>query len=1090
MTRILLSLRRIVCVVALVATAANLFAEEAWNPVADPAAVVVSGKVRFTVLTSRMIRIQYSSTAKFEDRATFAVVNRRLPVPEFTTETDGSYLVIKTADLTLRYKQNSVPKESDKSPANLSISFEMNGNTCTWYPGKDDALNLKGTNRTLDQQWGDNLRHKLEKGLVSRAGWSVIDESPATKRGDGSTTFALEPNADGFDWWAQPVDPTATDWYFLGYGHDYKGCLSDYIKVGGRVPLPPKYIFGYWYSRYMAYSQSDFQQIIRDVESNDIPMDVLIMDMDWHKSGWTGWSWNKTLIPNPENLIKYMHTHGLKTALNLHPADGVSSKEDYYAAMKADLGYSSSSTEKIPWAIEDYTFTKAFFKNIIRDHEAEGVDFWWLDWQQHLLVSDNLPLSETFWCNHVFFNDMKRNRPNLRPVIYHRWGGLGNHRYPICFSGDCNAAWTTLQYQIYFTSTASNVCYDYWGHDLGGHQSGNNDPEILQRWLQFGVYTPIFRTHATNASRLERRIWKYSNFRQLRETVRLRYKMFPYLYTAARETYETGVGINRPLYYDWPEANEAYTYEDEYMFGNDILVAPIYTPSVDNVSQRTVWLPEGAWWDVTHNQLVQGGRAFKDSFTTDEFPVYYRPGSVIVNYPVQRTVQTTPSTIVLLVAPGAPGTGRFYEDDGTNQDYETDKVANTYFRHTLLTDGAELRIAAREGSYPGIPESRAWQVQFLGLKSAPQGVTLNGTELSADSYSYDAKTQTLTVSVPTTSCATQIVLRVKGDFQRSAVEAGTPVQTELVTPPSTARTSYYATGSALNDEVFPLERWDDGTYHFHGAMRPGTLYIINTPIRRITSQYYGPKQPGSNIICNGVECSASRDSVAGAWTVLFGHDAYRFVFDATKLTVTGEAFSPWYDAWIQGGCVSTGQDVEWRLEYGKQMIRSEANPHEFTWMGELKAYDGNVEAKRFKILGQYGWSPKHLHPYRQDSPITSAERVMYNFGSDNKWSIGSDGYYRITVDVFRETIKGEYFGTEPPTDYSEMLSAAASVRVVGKAVRVQNCEPATVKLVSASGQLCASASGTDVLLSAPSKGIYVVQVSGAHSQFSRKVVVK
>ncbi len=1076
--------------ICLLALSYTMRAGEAWNPQANDEAVVTSGRMRFTVLTSRMIRIQYSSTSRFEDRATFAVVNRRLPVPRFTTQTEGGYLILETDSLTLRYKVGSQPRATDQAPTNLSITFRMNGQECVWYPGKEDNLNLKGTNRTLDSQWGDNMRYKLEDGLLSRSGWAVIDESPATKRGDGSTTFALQPDTEGFPWWAQPVDKTATDWYFLGYGHDYKGCLADYIKVGGRVPLPPKYIFGYWYSRYWAYTQAEFMQIIREVEKNDIPMDVLIMDMDWHKSGWTGWSWNKQLISSPISLIRYMHTHGLKTALNLHPADGIGNHEDYYAAMKKDLGYTSSYTERIPWAIEDTTFTRAFFKNIIRDHEREGVDFWWLDWQQHLLVSDDLPLGETFWCNHVFFEDMKRNRPELRPVIYHRWGGLGNHRYPICFSGDCNAAWTTLGYQIYFTSTASNVCYDYWGHDLGGHQSGDNDPELLQRWLQFGVYTPIFRTHATNDSRLERRIWKYSNFEQLRETVRLRYRIFPYLYTAARETYETGIGMNRPLYYDWPEEDNAYRFEDEYMFGNDILVAPIYSPSVDGLSRRTIWLPAGLWWDETHKTLVNGGRTFSDSFTTDEFPVYYRPGAVIVNYPVQRSVETNPAEIILQVVPGADGVGRFYEDDGTNQDYETDQVANTYLHHLTLPGGAELRIAAREGSYPGIPESRAWQVRFLGVTAAPESVTLNGTEMEAAQLEYDATEGVLTVKLPNSECSRENVIRVKAPFQQTGIDAGAGLEEYDDSVIPTGRSTYYVAGPALSGRVQPLELWDDGTYRFHGRLKAGKLYIINTDAIRETTRYYGPKQADCNIASSDVACVSGRDSVAGAWTVLFDASNYRFTFSPTKMRLSGELFTNWYEARIAGGCTSDGQQDKWHLELGKMMTQSETNPYEWTWTGELKAYPGNEQPKRFKILGQYGWTPKHLHPYRQDAPITSAQRVMTDYDADNKWNIGEDGFYRITVDVFRETIRGEYLGKELPEGIAPSLEDAARVNVTGKQVRVQHCEPSVVQLISVAGQLCATALGTDVSLTAPGPGVYLVRVDGAGTHFTRKVVVE
>ena len=747
-------------------------AEDELNPVADPAAVVTSGNARFTVLTSQMIRIQYSSFPLFEDRATFGIVNRRLPVPEFSTETSDGYLYIRTQDLTLRYKEGSAFKPTDKTPDNLMVTFQMNGRNITWYPGKDDSMNLLGTCRTLDQAWGDNKRGNLEKGLLSRAGWSIIDESPMTLRGDGSASYALEPKDDGITWWAIPVDTMAIDWYFLGYGHEYKKCLQDYTKVGGRVPMPPKYILGYWYSRYMAYTADQFKQIVRDVESNDIPMDVIIMDMDWHKSGWTGWSWNTNRIPQPRSLISYFHQHGLKTALNLHPSDGVSKSEDSYRAMANALGDNSGQTLK--WKVEDYDYMQALFNHVIRPHEREGVDFWWLDWQQALTVGKHgqeksyTPadgagrLGETFWCNHTFFEDMQKNRPDLRPVIYHRWGGLGSHRYPICFSGDTWAAWSMLGYEIFFTSNASNVLYAYWGHDLGGHQGGNNDPELLLRWLQFGAFTPIFRTHATNDSRLERRIWKYSNFEQLREAVRLRYKLFPYLYTAARETYDTGVGMNRPLYYDYPEEQNSYIYEDEYMFGNDMLVAPIYTPSRDGLSGRMIWYPEGQWWDVTKSRLLSGGRAFYSTFTLDEFPVFYRAGSVIPFYPVRRTVVGDPGEIILKVAPGASGTGKLYEDSGDNQDYKGDAWTMTTFVQNRSKRNVELTIGGREGSFEGMPTERQWKVEFLGTPATfvREGITVNGNPVEDADITYDETTKTLTVTVSTSDLAAPITINV------------------------------------------------------------------------------------------------------------------------------------------------------------------------------------------------------------------------------------------------------------------------------------------------------------------------------------------
>ena len=385
------------------------------NPVADPTAVVTSGRARFTVLTPEMIRIQYSSSAKFEDRATFAVVNRRLPVPAYTTREEDGYLYIETEALTLCYKKNSIISPQYQKPDNLHITFKVGGHQVVWYPGKEDALNLKGTKRTLDNASGDNQRDGLENGVISRAGWAVIDESPATKRGDGSTTFAFDKQVDGIDWVATPVDKNAIDMYFMGYGHEYKKAIGDYIKIAGRQPMPPLYALGYWYSKYQRYSQSDFMNLTNEIKQNDIPIDVMIMDMDWHLDGWTGWTWNKNLISNPEGLLRWMHQQGLKVSLNLHPADGVASYEEHFAEIRDDMGL-PASTDRVPWQLEDSTFYRAMFKHIIRDRERQGVDFWWLDWQQNLTSHYLNGLGETFWCNHVFYNDMRQNRPDRRPI--------------------------------------------------------------------------------------------------------------------------------------------------------------------------------------------------------------------------------------------------------------------------------------------------------------------------------------------------------------------------------------------------------------------------------------------------------------------------------------------------------------------------------------------------------------------------------------------------------------------------------------------------------------------------------------------------
>lgn len=756
---------------ALALTAA--LAQVANNPKANDKAVVTCGNARFTVLTPEMIRIEYSDKAAFEDRATFTVVNRNLTVPQFTKKEDLQYLYITTSALELKYRKGSDPRTVPASSANLSVVVKNHTGKTTWYPGKPDPLNLKGTCRTLDGLMGEGKRSEMENGLVSRSGWAVIDDSWTTPRSDGGRSYALAPNATvGYDWWAERADSHAMDTYLLGYGNNYKQALADYTKIAGSIPLPPDYVFGYWYSKYSSYSADDYRKIMSDLKSNNIPADVMILDMDWHwngnagsmsegRGGWTGWSWNTNLIPDGKGLLKEMHDQHFKTALNLHPADGVNKTEspDYFAKMNAELGgkYLNDAGDNISWSIDYPDFTNSFFKNIIRDHESEGVDFWWLDWQQWLTSPYTNSLSETFWCNHVFFNEAAK-REGKRPVIFHRWGGLGSHRYPIGFSGDSFTTYGTLAWQPYFTATASNVGFGYWGHDLGGHQqTGGNDPEIYLRWMQFGVFTPIFRTHATNWEGIERRIWKYPNFPSLLETVKLRYALMPYIYTAARQAYDTGVSLCRPLYYEWPEVNNAYLFEDEYMFGDDILVAPVVTkPESDGMTARRTWLPEGRWFDVCRNKVVEGNRTFTDRYAMEEIPYFFRAGSVMVNNPPMMNLNTRPDRLILKVVPGGNGQTKLYEDEGDTEGYKQGAYTTTTISH----EGNTLTILPREGKFAGMPESRSYTVEFL-VVNRPNAVVINGSLVAESEWKYDAQRRLLTVNVARTSCDKKTVVSIK-----------------------------------------------------------------------------------------------------------------------------------------------------------------------------------------------------------------------------------------------------------------------------------------------------------------------------------------
>ncbi len=751
----------------------------ARNPIAKSEATVESGNARFTVLTPEMIRIEYSERGTFEDRATFTIQNREMDiVPDFSKNEDKEFLYIETEKIKLKYRKGSNPKTIPASPDNLKITMKHNRDTVVWYPGKPDPLNLKGTCRTLDLCDGDSKRSELENGLISRSGWAVIDDSWTAARPDGGRSFALEPNEElGYDWWSARKDPDALDIYFMGYGSNYKKALSDYTKVAGKIPLPPNYVFGYWYSRYAPYTDSDYRQIMRELAENDIPTDVMILDMDWHWNGkadcessgrgnWTGWSWNTNLIPAPEKLLNDIHDNDLKLSLNLHPADGIDSIESpqYYNAIKSELQGKYDNKGVITWSVDYPDFTKSFFKNIIREHEKEGVDFWWLDWQQYLTSPFTSGLSETFWCNHVFYNDMKTNRTDRRPVIFHRWGGLGSHRYQIGFSGDAMINFPTLAFQPYFTATASNVGYTYWGHDLGGHLFTDekivNDPELMLRWIQFGVFTPIFRSHATKEDRIERRIWKFSNFPLMRDAVKLRYALFPYIYTMARKTYDTGIGMCRPLYYEFPDDEEAYNYEGEYFFGDNILVAPITEPATDGkTSYKKIWFPTGKWWSVATNQLIEGPCVMTMEFSAEDIPYFYKAGSIIPMNPSSvNRVTTRPEEIVLHSVAGSEGEDILYEDEGDNPDYDT-RYATTQLRHHVNGNKETYLICPREGDQSNLVQSRSWKLNIFNA-CPPDEIKINGFVLGQKDWHYNAADKELSISIPKTNCSEAIKITV------------------------------------------------------------------------------------------------------------------------------------------------------------------------------------------------------------------------------------------------------------------------------------------------------------------------------------------
>jgi alpha-glucosidase (family GH31 glycosyl hydrolase) len=702
----------------------------AFKPLAHPEAVVTGPGVRFTVLTSRLIRLEYSPDDRFEDRPSQLFWYRNQPVPSFYVRRAPGEIELGTEYLALRYAV------SDQGFAADTLSVELKETGRTWRYGDPDLGNLGGTARTLDETDGVV---PLEPGLLSRDGWVVVDDSAR-----------LVFDQSG---WLVPrqTAPGTLDLYFLGYGNDYAQTLRDYCRVAGQVPMVPRWILGNWWSRYWAYTADQLLDLMHDFQAHEIPLSVCIVDMDWHitetgntSSGWTGYTWNRTLFPDPPAFIQALHDLGLKTSLNVHPAAGVHPHEEAYAAMAQRLGVDSEAEAPIPFDIADPDFARAYFELLHHPLEDQGVDFWWVDWQQGTR-STVQGLDPLWWLNHLHYYDLGRTGKK-RPFIFSRWGGLGNHRYPIGFSGDTVVSWESLALQPAFTAKAANVAYGWWSHDIGGHMGGVEDPELYARWVQFGVLSPVFRLHCTNNPFHERRPWGYhaETLRVTRQAMQFRHALIPYLYTMAWRHHRTSRAPVQPMYHSYPSAEEAYHCPDQYTFGSELIAAPFVAPADPDtrLSRQVVWFPPGTWFDFFSGVPYDGDGWYALYGELADIPLFARAGAIIPLAP--RTgwggVETPPALEIHLF-PGSNRRFELYEDDGLKA-FSLIPMTQTW----LEEGGLRFDIDPAKGAAGHLPAERAITLLFKNLLLPERTlVSLNGRQRTAQ-IDYDPVTATLSLS--------------------------------------------------------------------------------------------------------------------------------------------------------------------------------------------------------------------------------------------------------------------------------------------------------------------------------------------------------
>lgn len=688
------------------------------TPLCNKDAIVQGEKYRFSILTPSIIRMEYSEQGVFEDRATQVVTNRDFPVPKFEIKENDDTLKIFTDHVELTYH-----KKHPFCPASLTARFygEWGDNTNSWrfenttvpYGGK--VQNYWGTIGQLDEFGGPV---PLEKGLMT----------PHFSEWDDSKSMII---AD--DGWVDERPDGVVDTYLFAYRANHIECLHDFLALSGKIPMLPRYALGNWWSRYHKYSGEEYKSVINKFTEKGIPLSVACLDMDWHiteidkkyGTGWTGYTWNDDLVGDHKELLDWLHKHHLEVMLNIHDREGIAPHEENYLPMAKELDIDYENGQKINFDFGNPKFVENYFKYTHHNNEDDGVTFWWVDGFPE--NSSNLMKADIPWMlNHYHYIDNTRN--GKRGMLLSRNCGMGGHRYGIGFSGDTITTWEMLDFLPYFTSTASNVGFGWWSHDVGGFMNGYRSDEMQVRWVQFSVFSPIFRLHSTNNPFMSKEPWNYNEVAEnvITEFMKLRHKMLPYTYTMNYKCYNDNITLVRPLYYYCPNHNK----KNVYYFGDEMIVAPI-TSKMDDVTvmgHSDVYLPEGLWFDFFTSRAYKGSKSYNAYRSIHEIPVFVKAGGII---PLSQTLDIDlPKGFEIDIFPGDSNVFDLYEDDGVTLNYQNGDGVITKMELNW-SKNPEFVIRKPVGNTSLIPQKRDYKLCFRKINDTDNiSVKLDGNDIA------------------------------------------------------------------------------------------------------------------------------------------------------------------------------------------------------------------------------------------------------------------------------------------------------------------------------------------------------------------------
>lgn len=718
---------------------------------ANEANIIKGEKYRFTVLSERLIRMEYSEEGIFEDRPSELVWFRNMPKVNYQLKQDNKFLEITTSYFRLTYTKNK-PFYGGRINSMSNLRVELLNSDKIWYYGHPEVRNYGAPGISLDDSKG---KLRLKKGLYSVDGFSTIDDSTHNIFGENGEVI--------------PRDSKNIDLYLFMYLKDFALCLKDYYMITGSPALIPRYALGNWWSRNEAYNDHSLKDLIDDFYNKKIPLSILLLDKDWHYRQYdkkvlnTGFTWNEEYFSNPKQMVKYLHSKGIRLGLNVNPLEGFYPYERNYEQLKEHL--LEDETGKIPFNVFDSKTIDVYLTMLIHPLDDMDVDFYWLD------NDDTKKLGESFSLNHYHFYDMMRNYKR-RPMILARNSMIAPHRYPVLYSGKTIVSWDTLKMIPIHNASAANIGVSFWSHDIGGYYKGIEDNELYTRYVQLGVFSPILKFGSDKGKYYKREPWRWGvkTYQIVKDYLTLRHRLIPYLYAESYKYHKYGMPLIMPIYYKFPEMYDDENYRNGYFFGTEFFISPIIKKK-DYIMNRSIhkfFLPDGMWYDFVTGKKFPGGKEYVSFFKDEDYPVFAKAGSIITLGDNEYINDTTPpKNMEIQIFPGRSNTYNLYEDDGVSDLYRKDFYLLTQIDYNYMPNNYTVIMRAIEGKSGIVPEFRNYKFVFRNTKKANDVIVyFNDTQIESNSY---VQENDFIVEVNHVSTIGQLTLNCKGkDIEISA----------------------------------------------------------------------------------------------------------------------------------------------------------------------------------------------------------------------------------------------------------------------------------------------------------------------------------